>query len=189
MKMHEKTIEKKFIYKGKIINLRFDKVALSNGREALREVVEHPGAVAVVPVLPNGSIILVRQFRKPVEQSLLEIPAGKLEKGETPELCARRELEEETGFRAGKLEPIISFFPSPGFSDECIHLFKATELQEGKQNIQHDELIEVVTLRFSEIVKLIKNGKIKDGKTIIGILLKDGQSGFLNSGGILRSEK
>ncbi len=166
--MDEKTVERKYVHKGRIINLRVDKVLLPNGREALREIVEHPGAVAVVPVLPDGRIVLVRQFRKPVEEALLEIPAGKLEKGENAETCAMRELKEETGFRAGKLEKILRFFPSPGFSDECIHLFKATELQKGEKNTEHDELIETVFLSASEIVKLIEEGKIKDGKTIIG---------------------
>ena len=165
--MYEETLERKLIHKGRIINLRIDKVRLPNGREALREIVEHPGAVAVVPVLPDGRIVLVRQFRKPVEEALLEIPAGKLDEGENPETCAMRELEEETGFRAGKLEKIFKFFPSPGFSDECIHLFKAAELQKGKMNLEHDELIETVILTLSEIVKLIEEGKIKDGKTII----------------------
>jgi ADP-ribose pyrophosphatase len=165
--MNEKTVERKLVYEGRIINLRVDKVLLPNGREALREIVEHPGAVAVIPVLPDGRIVLVRQFRKPVEEALLEIPAGKLEKEENPETCAMRELEEETGFRAGKLEKIFKFFPSPGFSDECIHLFKAAELQKGKMNPEHDELIETVILTPSEIVKLIEEGKIKDGKTII----------------------
>ena len=169
--MDEKTVEQKSVYKGRIINLRVDKVLLPNGRKALREIVEHPGAVAVVPVLPDERIVLVRQFRKPVEESLLEIPAGKLEKGESAETCAMRELEEETGFRAGKLEKILKFLPSPGFSDECIHLFKATELQKGRKNTEDDELIEQVFLSVSETVKLIEEGKIKDGKTIIGILI------------------
>ena len=169
--MDEKTVEEKSIYKGRIINLRVDKVALPNGREALREIIEHPGAVAVVPVLPDGRIVLVRQFRKPVEETLLEIPAGRLEEGEDAESCALRELEEETGFRAGKLEKILKFFPSPGFSDECIHLFKATELQKCRKNTEADELIEEVFMSVSEILKLIQEDKIKDGKTIIGILI------------------
>ena len=169
--MDEKTLEKKSICKGRIINLRVDKVLLPNGREALREIVEHPGAVAVVPVLPDGRIVLVRQFRKPVEETLLEIPAGKLEEGEDARECALRELEEETGFRAGKLEKILEFFPSPGFSDECIHLFKATELQKCRKNTEADELIEEVFMSVSEILKLIQEDKIKDGKTIIGILI------------------
>ncbi len=169
--MREKTIERKFVYEGRIINLRIDKVVLPDGREALREVVEHPGAVAVVPVLPDGRIILVRQFRKPVEKVLLEIPAGKLEKGEDAESCGLRELEEETGFRAGKISKILECFPSPGFSNECIHLFEAGELQEGKKNLQEDELIETVFLSVPEILKLIKSGEIKDSKTIIGILI------------------
>ena len=174
--VNEKTVERKSIYKGRIINLRVDKVLLPDGREAFREIVEHPGAVAVVPVLPDGKIVLVSQFRKPVEETLLEIPAGKLESGEDAEKCAERELEEETGFRAGKLEKLASFFPSPGFSDERIHLFEAGELQKGIKNTEHDEFIEVVCLTVPEILKLIREGKIKDAKTIIGILWHLNQS-------------
>lgn len=174
--MHEKTIKREFVYTGRIINLRLDKVVLPDGRETLREVVEHPGAAAVVPVLPDGRVILVKQFRKPVEEVLLEIPAGKLEKGEDAESCVLRELEEETGFRAGKISKILEYFPSPGFSNECIHLFEACELQEGKKNLQQDELIEIVFLSVPEILKLIKNGKIKDSKTIIGMLIVSSSS-------------
>ena len=171
--MDEKTLEKKSVYKGRIINVRVDKVLLPNGRESSREIVEHPGAIAVVPILPDGKIVLVRQFRKPVEETLFEIPAGKLEKGESAETCAMRELEEETGFRAGKLEKLLKFFPSPGISNEGVHLFKATELQEGNKNTDHDELIELSFLSVSEILKMIEDGKIKDAKTIIGILFVD----------------
>mgnify|MGYP001146457267 CR=1 FL=1 len=168
--MDEKTIKRKLVYAGKILNLRVDRVLMSNGREAIREIVEHPGAVAIVPVLPDGRIILVQQYRKPVEGVLLEIPAGKLEKGESAKACAIRELEEETGFRAGKIKKILEFFPSPGFSNESIHLFEARVLKKSRKNLQDDELIEVVSLTVSEIVRLINKGKIKDAKTIIGIL-------------------
>ncbi len=169
--MYEKTIKREFVYTGRIINLRLDKVVLPDGRETLREIVEHPGAVAVVPVLSDGRVILVKQFRKPVEEVLLEIPAGKLEKGEDAESCVLRELEEETGFRAGEISKILEYFPSPGFSNECIHLFEAGELHEGKKNLQQDELIETVFLSVPEILKLIKSGEIKDSKTIIGMLI------------------
>ena len=174
--MREETVEREFVYRGRIINLRLDTVRLSDGKETLREIVEHPGAVAVVPILPDGKVVLVRQYRKAVEEVLLEIPAGKLEEGESPEVCVVRELEEETGFRAGKISRILSYFPTPGFSDECIHLFKAAELQKGKKNLQPDELIETVSLSVSEIVKLIKEGGIKDSKTIIGVLTVAGES-------------
>ena len=169
--MHEKTIKREFVYTGRIINLRIDKVVLPDGRETLREVVEHPGAAAVVPVLPDGRVVLVKQFRKPVEEVLLEIPAGKLEKGEDAESCVLRELEEETGFRAGKISKILEYFPSPGFSNECIHLFEAGELHEGKKNLQQNEFIETVFVSVPEILKLIKSGRIKDSKTIIGMLI------------------
>jgi ADP-ribose pyrophosphatase len=106
---------------------------------------------------------------------LLEIPAGKLEEGESPEACAVRELEEETGFRAGKIRRILEYFPSPGFSDERIHLFEAAELQKGKKNLQPDELVETVFLSVSELVKLIKEGKMRDSKTIIAVLAVTGE--------------
>lgn len=169
--MDEKTIKRKLVYAGKIINLCIDRVLMSNGREALREIVEHPGAAAVVPVLPDGKVILVKQYRKAVSEVLLEIPAGKLEKGESVRDCAVRELEEETGFRVGKIRKILEFFPSPGFSSENIHLFEAGDLKKGRKNLQDDELIEVVSLTVPEILQLIHRGKIRDAKTIIGILL------------------
>ena len=169
--MYEKTIKRKLVYAGKIINLCIDNVLMSNGREALREIVEHPGAAAVVPVLPDGKVILVKQYRKPVEEVLLEIPAGKLEKGESAKDCAVRELEEETGFRTGKIRRILEFFPSPGFSSENIHLCEAGDLKKSRNNLQDDELIKVVSLTVPEIVQLIHKGKIRDAKTIIGILL------------------
>lgn len=186
--MREETVESEFVYRGRIINLRLDKVRLSDGRETLREIVEHPGAAAVVPILPDGKVVLVRQYRKAVEEVLLEIPAGKLEEGESPEVCVMRELEEETGFRAGKIRRILEYFPSPGFSDECIHLFEATELQEGRKNLQPDELMETVSLSVSEIAKLIKEGKIKDSKTIIGVLTAAGESLAKQRDSSLRSE-
>ena len=169
--MDEKTVKRKLVYAGKIINLRIDNVLMSDGREALREIVEHPGAAAVVPVLPDGKIILVKQYRKAVENVLLEIPAGKLEKGESAKDCAVRELEEETGYRAGKIRKILEFFPSPGFSSENIHLFEAGNLEKSRNNLQDDELIESAVLTVPEIIQLIHKGEIRDAKTIIGILL------------------
>jgi len=169
LKMDEKTLNRNYIYRGKIINLRVDTVRLPNRRQASREIVEHPGAVAIVPVLDNGRIVLVKQFRKPVEKALLEIPAGKLEKDEPAKDCASRELEEETGFRAKHLNLLLSFYPSPGFSDECIHVFKATGLSSGKMEQQSDEFIERVLLDPSEILSMIKAGQITDAKTIIGL--------------------
>ena len=159
------------IYEGKIINLRRDMVRLPNGKEASREVVEHPGAVAVVPVLPDGRILLVRQFRHPVGRILLEIPAGKLDAGEDPDVCAVRELEEETGYRAGKLERRASVFTGPGFTDEVIHLYVAGELQKTALNLDEDEFVEAEAYEQSEVRRMIRSGIICDAKTIAGIYL------------------
>ena len=164
------------IYEGKIINLRRDMVRLPNGKEASREVVEHPGAVAVVPVLPDGRILLVRQFRHPVGQILLEIPAGKLDAGEDPDVCAVRELEEETGYRAGKIERRSSVFTGPGFTDEVIHIYVACDLRKTALNPDEDEFLEVQAYEQSEVRRLIREGSICDAKTIAGLyLLQDEQ--------------
>ena len=159
------------IYEGKIINLRRDKVRLPNGKEASREVVEHPGAVAIVPVLPDGRIILVRQFRHPVGQILLEIPAGKLDTGEDPDDCALRELEEETGYRAGRLERKASVFTGPGFSDEIIHLYVADGLRKTALNPDEDEFLEARAYEPPQIRQMIREGAICDSKTLAGLYM------------------
>ena len=164
------------IYAGKVVNLRRDIVSLPNGREASREVVEHPGAVAIVPVLPDGRILLVRQFRHPVGKVLIEIPAGKLDKGEAPDRCALRELEEETGYRAGSLECKASIFTGPGFTDEVIHIYIASDLVKTAVNPDEDEFLEVRAYAPQDIRRMIREGLICDSKTISGLfLLQDGQ--------------
>ena len=169
--MGEKTIKSRRIHEGKIINLRVDEVILPNGKEASREIVEHGGAVAAIPLLPGGRVILIKQFRKAVEKVIYEIPAGKLEREENSWSCMERELEEEIGYRAGELKRLLSYYPSPGFSSELIHLFLATDLEKKKQNLESDEFVETVTLKFDEALKMVEEGRIKDGKTIIGLLL------------------
>lgn len=159
------------IYDGKMVNLRRDTVRLPNGREASREVVEHPGAVAVVPVLPDGRILLVRQFRHPVGKVLLEIPAGKLDPGEDPDHCASRELEEETGFRAGTLLRKASIFTGPGFTDEVIHLYLARDLERTKMNPDDDEFLEPGAYTPEELRRMIREGTVCDAKTISGYFL------------------
>lgn len=159
------------LYEGRMINLRRDKVRLPNGKEASREVVEHPGAVAIVPVLPDRRILLVRQFRHPVGQILLEIPAGKLNAGEDPDACARRELEEETGHLAGRLERKASIFTGPGFTDEVIHIYLAEELHKTALNPDEDEFLEVGAYDQADIKQMIRDGLIRDSKTIAGLYL------------------
>lgn len=159
------------IYSGKVVNLRRDIVCLPNGKQASREVVEHPGAVAIIPVLPDGRILLVRQFRHPVGQVLLEIPAGKLDPGESPDACAARELEEETGYRAKSLERKASVFTGPGFTNEVIHLYLAHDLFKTAVNPDEDEFLEVGAYTPEEIRRLVREGLICDAKTISGLYL------------------
>ncbi len=167
----EKTLESKRVYEGRIINLRLDSVVLENGNTAMREVVEHPGAVGIVALKENGDIVMVKQYRKAVEQVLLELPAGKLEQGEDPADCAARELTEETGYTAGDLRYLVSFYTSPGFSNEVMHMFLATDLKEGKNDPDDDEMVETVEISRDRAIDMILKGEIKDGKTIAGILL------------------
>lgn len=166
----ERTIESKEMYRGRIINLRVDKVSLENGRTATREIVEHPGAVCIAAVKGDNTILFVRQYRKAVEDTLLELPAGKLEKGETPEECARRELMEETGYSADRVDYMLSFYTSPGFANEAIHLFYASGLQPGCDNQDEDEMIELVEIDMDKALEMAASGEIKDAKTLVGVL-------------------
>lgn len=159
------------MYKGRIINLRLDSVVLENGNTALREVVEHPGAVGIVALKDNGDIVMVKQYRKAADQMLLELPAGKLEQGEDPADCAARELTEETGYIAANLRYLVSFYTSPGFSNEVMHMFLATGLSQGENDPDDDEMVETVEISRDRAVDMILKGEIKDGKTIAGILL------------------
>lgn len=168
--MEEKIIEVREIYQGKVLNLRLDKVMLPNGREAGREVVEHPGAVAVVARDDAGEIILVKQYRHPVKDIIWEIPAGKLEKGEDPLLCAKRELAEETGLGAEKWQHLSVFYTTPGFSDEIMYLYLAENLSEVNSNPDDDEFIEVDWFTAGELQKMLAGNNIKDAKTIVGLL-------------------
>lgn len=168
--MKEKTITTKEIYQGKILNLRIDTVLLPNGREARREVVEHPGAVAVVARNDAGEVILVKQYRYPVKEILWEIPAGKLEKGEDPLLCAKRELAEETGLAADTWRHLGTFYTTPGFSDEIMYLYLAEDIKEESSQPDDDEFIETEKFTPKEIKEMIAGGGIKDAKTLVGLL-------------------
>ncbi len=171
MKYNEKTLEVETIYEGRMINLNVHKVMLPNNNTAYREIVVHPGAVAILPIDKDGRILFVKQFRKAVEEELLEIPAGKIEPGEDPEKCALRELEEETGFLASQLLFMNKIYTSPGFSNEVIYIYLAKDLITGKRNLDDDEFIDLYKLDLAEALNLIKLGKIKDAKTITAILL------------------
>lgn len=171
--LQEKLLDSVPVFTGKMINLRVDSVQLPDGKKGTREVVEHPGAVAVVPVFPDGRIILVKQYRHPVGEITWEIPAGKLESKEDPELCAHRELEEETGFKAGKMRKLSAFFTTPGFTNEVIHLYAAEGLQESSQKTDADEFIDAIEVSRADAMWMIRSGEIKDAKSIIGILMAD----------------
>lgn len=170
-KFEEKTIYTERIFEGKVINLRVDDVVLPNGKNSKRELVEHPGGVSVLAVTDESKIVLVEQYRKPMELTTLEIPAGKREKGEEPIVTAQRELEEETDYTCERLEYIHSFYTSPGFADELLYLYEAIGLKKNEKEVHldEDEFVEIVEVTLEEALELIKIGRIKDAKTIIAI--------------------
>ena len=169
--LEEKQISTKRIYDGKIVNLRVDTVLLPNGREATREVIEHVGAVCVVPVLPDGTTYMVRQYRYPFAEAVLEIPAGKLDAPDEPKIeCAARELEEETGFRSENLEFLMTVNTTVAFCDERIGVYIAKDLIPSKQHLDADESIDVEEWEVKDLLDLIYSGKMTDAKTIAAIL-------------------
>ena len=159
------------LYRGRVIDLTVDRITTASGTQAVREVVVHPGGAAVVPVFSNGDVLLVEQFRYPMQQSLLELPAGKIDPGESPEETAARELQEEVGFRAGRLEKLVEFYTTPGFCNELLHLFLATDLKPGRRAGDEDEELSVHRYSPKQLEKLIGLGKIVDAKTLIGLHL------------------
>lgn len=164
----ETWIESNIIFTGKIFEVRTGSVRLDDGRTAQRDVVENPGGVAVVPVL-NDEVILVRQFRIAINREIVEIPAGRLEPGETPESCAGRELEEEIGYRAGKLVPLHSYYSSAGFANEKMVIFLGLELSQIAQRPEWDERLQVIRIPLSEVELKLRGGEFEDAKTIIGL--------------------
>lgn len=173
MNYYEKTIERKSMYKGNIIGVDLISVTLPNGKEASRDVVTHPGASVVIPVSKNNELYMVRQFRKPIDKELLEIPAGKLDAGEDPLICARRELKEETGLDTQNLRHVTDIHSTPGFSDEVLHMYIATDLNEGEACADEDEFLSVEKVPVDVLVDMVLKHEITDAKTIIGILLAD----------------
>ena len=172
-KLREKEIKSKRIFKGKLLGLREDTVELPSGRKSTREIVEHPGAVAIIAITRDKEMVLVRQFRKATGEVLLEVPAGVPKKGESGEDCARRELEEETGFHAKRARKIWEGYASPGYSTELIQYCLAQEMTRLAQKTEADEFIEVDLVGVDLCVDMLKNGKIKDNKTMIGIMIAD----------------
>jgi ADP-ribose pyrophosphatase len=157
------------IFKGRVVTLDIDTVTLPNGATIELEMIHHPGAAAVVPMKEDGTVILIRQYRHAAGGYIYEIPAGKLHPGEDPKVCAARELQEEIGYRADSLELLTSVLTTPGFTDEVIHIFKGTGLTKGKQDLDHDEVIEIVELPLEKALAQIIDGTIRDAKTIVGL--------------------
>jgi len=171
MDFFEKKISSKTIYSGKVLTLQVDDVKLPNGNTASREVVRHNGGVSVVAIDEDKNLLLVRQYRYPYGENLLEIPAGKLEKGEDPELCGIRELREETGYEAGNFKFLAEFYPTPGYTDERLYIFTAENLTYKGQKLDADEFLSVERIPLEKAVEMCFNGEIKDAKSVIGILM------------------
>jgi ADP-ribose pyrophosphatase len=164
----EKWMEQAELYRGKIFSLWGGQVALDNGKIAVREYIRHAGGVGIVPMV-GENVILIRQFRISIERELIELPAGRLEPNEEPMDCAARELEEEIGYRAGKLIPIASYFASVGNSNEKMHLFLALDLERTKQRLESDERIQEVVMSLALVKEKLANQEFEDSKTIIGL--------------------
>lgn len=170
MDMREKQLSAQYFFEGRIMKARLDEVLLPNGCKAQREVCEHLGGVGVLPIDGDGNIILVRQFRYPYDTELLEIPAGKLDRGaEDIAACGARELSEETGYTAGEMIPLGAQYPSPGFLTEVVHLFAAIGLTAGQTHPDEDEFVETVRLPIKEVERMIACDQIRDAKTIVAM--------------------
>jgi ADP-ribose pyrophosphatase len=170
MILKETLLDSQTIYDGRIFIVRRDKLRTPSGITVLREVVEHPGAVAIVPILMNKNILMVKQYRHPPNRVLLEIPAGTLNKGEKPLDGARRELIEETGYQAGSFRKIMRCYTSPGYSSELLHIFLATGLSKIDSKMEVDELINVSEVEVHRALEMVMKNEIEDAKTICGIL-------------------
>jgi ADP-ribose diphosphatase len=175
-----KQIKREVLYRGRIFDLVVDQVEYPSGNRSVREIAHHPGGAVTVPLLDDGRVIFVRQLRYPLGQHILELPAGKLNSGEDPALAAGRELEEETGWIAGRLEKLTSFYTTPGFCDEELHLYLATGLTPSAAGHRREEgefTMSVVMIPLDEALGMVRRGEIKDGKTIIGLLLAQARKG------------
>lgn len=172
-----KVLSSETIFKGRIFDLRVDTIR-EGSLEYQREIVVHAGSAVIVPLFDDGSVALVRQYRHAAGGFQLELPAGGIEQGETFEQAAARELEEEIGFRAGKIEKLTEFYVSPGFLTEKMHVFLATELTESTQNLDDDEIVEIVRIPLTEAIQMTQDGRIEDAKTIVGLMMANAKLGF-----------
>ncbi|AGK97570.1 NUDIX hydrolase [Clostridium pasteurianum] len=166
MRLEEETVCEKSLYKGNVIELLLQKVKLQNGKYSSKEIVRHPGGVAIIAFKDKDTILMVEQFRKPLETVLIELPAGKLESGENTEQCGRRELEEETGYKANNFKYLGKIATSPGFCNEYIYFYKAEDLYEGKIGGDEDEFINIKEVKTKDVKEMIIKGAIIDAKTI-----------------------
>jgi ADP-ribose pyrophosphatase len=167
VKVHKTTS----LYTGKIFDVVLEKVTLPNGAVKDREIVRHPGAAAMVPLLDDGRVVLIKQYRHAVGEFVWEIPAGTLEPDEAPVECARRELVEETGYEAANLEKLTEILPAPGYTDEHIHIFLATGLKAVDQRLEDDEILELQPTVLETALAMVAQGEIRDAKTIAGLFL------------------
>src|SRR2546427_11151262 len=163
-------LDSREVFRGRVFDVTVDTIR-EGAATYVREVVHHPGSAVIVPVFEDGMVALVRQYRHPAVRYLLEAPAGTLKRGEAPEVGAARELQEEVGYVAGRLEKLSEFFVSPGFCEEKMWVYLATELTETQQRLEEDEVIEIVRVPFSQALSMITTGEIEDAKTIIGVML------------------
>ena len=170
MKLQEETIGSETLYEGVVVTVKKDKVLLENGRQSIREVVMHNGGVGILALDEKNNVLMVRQFRYPYHQVVLEIPAGKLERGEDPLACGKRELMEETGYAADEYASLGVLYPTPGYADEVIHLYLATGLKRFEQNLDEGEFLEVERYPLSQLVEWVMEGKLPDAKSQIAIL-------------------
>ena len=170
LELKEETVAQETVYEGIIVNVRRDQARLADGRVTNREVIEHPGGVAVFAVDEQERVIMVRQFRYPMGEVVLELPAGKLENGEDPRDSGLRELEEETGLRPGTFQSMGCSYSSPGILEEKIHLYFAKDLVQGPCHPDDGEFLEIVRVPYQELLEMARKGEIKDGKTLVGIL-------------------
>lgn len=173
MELEEKKLSSEEIFDGVAIHLFRDEILLPNGNKGVREVVRHPGAVCVLPLTDDGQVIFVNQFRYALNKVTLEVPAGKLEKGEDPMEAALRELSEETGVEAKTIVPMGALYTTPALMDEIIYMYIATDLSQGEQHLDEDEFVNVIKIPLSKAVEMVMNGEIRDAKTQIMILKAD----------------
>ncbi len=168
--LKESRITTEVVYKGDFLDVRRDEVLLPNGETGTREWINHPGAVVIIPILPNGKIALIKQFRYAARSEFVELPAGELDEGEGPKACAFRELEEEIGYRAGKMQFIANIHPAIGFANEIMSIYLAEDLKKTNYNRDKDEFIELIPTNMEEALNLVWENKITDVKSIIGLL-------------------